>query len=206
MNPLAWQNLIFLIPISIALMITLGSAIGIVDVDIDVDLDVDVEPGDGDLHDVFDNAKGFLELFGFGKVPFSIIIMTAMMLFGSFGVCSNIVLEPILKVPFIYGMISLGIASVGSLPLTGFICRFIGKHMPATESYVQGAQALEGREGTAYIEISEKSGVAQVRDRNSALQKIPCRTYDGLVGKGEKILVTEYDEDLKIYKVDKYPV
>ena len=123
MNILSWENLIFLIPLSISMIIGLGSAIGVVDFDIDADIDADIDT-DGDIHSVFESTKGFLELFGFGKVPFSIIMMTVTMLFGIIGVCSNIVLEPIFKVPLIYGLISLGLSSIGTITLTGIICRF----------------------------------------------------------------------------------
>jgi len=201
MMELNWVTIFFTIPIVMAILMGIGNSLGFVNLDHDFDIGHDIDHDIEHGHEA--SAKdSFLDLFGIGRVPFSIILLTMNMLFGVIGLCFSMILEPIFKYSIIYGPLSIGIAFIGVVFFTGKICRGIGSFMPSNESYVRTAEDLIGKEGMAYTDIDAKFGIAQVRDNNKMLHKIICQSCDNTnIIDGTKIIVLEYNIDNKIYKV-----
>jgi hypothetical protein len=92
---LAWYNVIFYVAIIMGMAFVLVSAMGL-GADGDADLDVD---GDGELdmevetdgHGESDVFQKVLSLFGVGRCPLSIVIFSALLIFGGTGVILNFI-------------------------------------------------------------------------------------------------------------------
>jgi hypothetical protein len=61
---------------------------------------------------------------------------------------------------------------------------------------------LVGKTALAETQISSSFGVASIIDDG---KKITCRSYDEVICKGERVLITEFNENDEIYLVDYYP-
>jgi hypothetical protein len=196
---LNWVTIVFAVPIIVVFLIGIGNSMGLLDLDFDHDFDHDI---DHNIHHEPSSVKdSFLDLFGFGRVPFSIILLTMNMVFSITGFVSSMVLQSIFKFSIIYGPISIFVALAATVLFTGKICKAIGKIIPSSESYVRSADDLIGKEGIAYTDIDTKFGVAQVRDENKMLHKVICQSCSDNIIDGTKIIVLEYNIDTKIYKV-----
>ncbi|MEZ4221911.1 MAG: DUF1449 family protein [Polyangiaceae bacterium] len=216
MNPLAWNNLVFLIPIALAVVLMFGSATGLsefgADVDVDADVNVDADAdmdadadADADTEHDADGGYSVLTLLGVGKVPLSLLLMTALFLFGGIGLCTSTILSPVLG-GNLAGVVALTGAVVGAAVLTGVVARIVARVLPSTETYAGDELDLVGCTGVALLDIGESFGVAHVADDGGALMKIRCRTYEGRIEKGAAVLVTELDPESHVFTVEKSPV
>lgn len=207
---LSWQNLLFLIPIAAGLLLAIGTAMGFggeaehdVDADADADADTDADgDGDSDNDSVGDKA---LSLFGIGRVPLGIILMTAFLIFGCVGVASNAFLAPLLRAPVLYGLVSLGVAFTAMVLLTGRVARLVSRLMPTTETYTVSKNDLVGVSGTLVLPATATSGLAQVYDHDKNLHQIICVSSEGDLPKGSEILVIDYSAEKGVYTVVKNP-
>lgn len=226
-NLLAWQNLIFYIPLAFGLLMIIGAAFGIggdgdhdldhdLDLDHDVDLDADGElDADHDLdgevehdHDAGDGRHGgpnllspVLSVLGVGKVPLSIVLMIAGCVFGGTGIIMNTVLKPVLVHPAAYAWISALTAFVAMAVVTGRMAALINRFMPTTESYNITRASLCGRRGELVLAASEHGGLAIVKDHEGNVHNLHCRTKEGILLKGRGIVVVDYEEDTNTYLV-----
>ena len=207
---LSWQNLLFLIPIAAGLLLAIGTAMGFggeaehdVDTDVDADADADAD-GDGDSDGDSAGDKA-LSLFGIGKVPLGVILMTAFLIFGCVGIASNAFLAPLLRAPVLYGLVSLGVAFVTMVLLTGKVARLIGRLMPTTETYTVSKDDLVGVSGTLVLPATATSGLAQVYDHDKNMHQIICISSEGELPQGSEILVIDYNSDKGVYTVVKNP-
>lgn len=155
------------------------------DVDHDVDHDIDADH-DAD-HDHSHTGFSFLSLLGVGKVPLSVLLMTWLMTFGVAGTTWNASASSYDWFPGA-GVLSLLIAFVVSLFVGGAIARFVGKHVPSTETYTKTKEDLIACDGQAatspppgtpdlsrVVEEFYGSGLylAVARDRSSVLASAP---------------------------------
>lgn len=200
MMELNWVTIVFAVPIIVVFLMGVGNFLGFLNFDHDFDHNYDFHH---DIHHEPSTKDSFLDLFGFGRVPFSIILLTMNMVFGVTGFVSSMILQSLFRFSVIYGPVSIIIAIASTILFTGKICKGIGKIIPSNESYVGLAEDLIGREGIAYTNIDTKFGVAQVRDKNKMLHKIICQSCNpsSSITDGTKIIVLEYNIDNKIYKV-----
>jgi membrane protein implicated in regulation of membrane protease activity len=130
-----------------------------------------------------------LSVIGLGRVPMTIIIMTGTLLFGGIGICGNILLGP---ASF---LLSLLTASVGSLLLTGFIARVIGRLIPSTETAAIGRDSLCGKVATVTLGGSRGFAMAHILDEHGTLHQIACDTDSGIVLKAQdKVVVVSHDD------------
>ncbi|HET7506405.1 MAG TPA: hypothetical protein VFK02_35540 [Kofleriaceae bacterium] len=201
-NPLAWQNVIFYIPIAVGLLLILGAAIG-----------HHHEPGqhaghaghDGGHHEHDSLFARAFAVLGVGRVPLTVILMIAALCFGGLGIILNALLVSIGLAPAVYGPISIAGALVGMVALTGTTARLIHRHLPTTESYPITRHDFAGCTGTLLLPADASSGYAQVKDPEGNVHNIKCRTTGGALAKGTAILVVEYDEDARTFVIDANP-
>src|SRR3989338_6093227 len=172
---LAWQHLIFLIPLGFGMLLVFGAASGLIghgDVDVDHEFHV-AEADDGaHAHDVHD--RGFmsraLSLFGIGRVPLSIILTTASLLWGGVGLAAGFLAEPALGVGFISGVLAVAAAWLTMTVGTGSLARLVARVMPTSETYRVTKRDLIGRTGTMLFPIAPQStGYVQVNDHEGNL-------------------------------------
>ena len=188
MNPLEWQNLIFIIPSGIGIMILFGSMFGLLDVDADLDVDVDDISG--------------ASVLDFGRVPFTILLLMASLIFGVFGFISNVILKAYFP-DLLYIWVSLGVALTSMVFFTGRLSRLMAKHMPSTETYNISKESLIGCVGSLIGGANEASGVMDVADKEGNQHRVLCRTPQGISFQGDKtVLIIDYDKDGGFYIVD----
>src|SRR3989338_4168903 len=186
---LAWQHLIFLIPLGFGMLLVFGAASGLIGHgDVDVDHEFHVAEADHDVvgehdvaqdghdgahaHDVHD--RGFmsraLSLFGIGRVPLSIILTTASLLWGGVGLAAGFLAEPALGVGFISGVLAVAAAWLTMTVGTGSLARLVARVMPTSETYRVTKRDLIGRTGTMLFPIAPQStGYVQVNDHEGNL-------------------------------------
>lgn len=201
MNLLEWQNLVFVLPIVLALILLglsmLGSLgdndvsvdhdVGIdMDHDVDIDHDVDVHVGAGNAmphdfdHDIdMDHDISMINLMlsalGIGKVPLSILGFCWLMIFGFVGISLNAVWKGVFDSINVLVVVSAGIALFTSLTLTGFLAKFIAKFMPKSESYGETLSDFINREAEVRYTVTSSAGTITLHDKYGNLQTLHAR-------------------------------
>lgn len=216
----AWQNVIFYIPIAVGIILVFGSAFGGHDGDADGDHDADAD-NDGDIRGAghiddpsahhADSAENgplhkALSLLGIGRVPLTVVLMMSSLLFGGIGIVMNTLLSAVIGVPWIYGPISIVVAFLGMVTLTGKAAKLLNRFVPTTETYRVSKHDLAGQTGVLLLPANSSDGLAQVKDHEGSIHNVRCRTLRGELPKGGEVLVIEYDEDARVYVVDTNPV
>jgi membrane protein implicated in regulation of membrane protease activity len=212
MGLLAWQNVIFYIPLAVGLLLILGAAFGVHDHDHDAGHavghhgathDAGHHPGHEAGHDsVF--ARGFMML-GVGRVPLTIVLMIASLYFGGLGIILNTVLASAGLAPWFYGPISIAGAFVGMVVLGGATARLIHRHLPTSETYSITRHDFAGCRGKLLLPADTSSGYAQIKDPEGTVHNIKCRTTAGTLPKDTAILVVEYEEETRTFVIDADP-
>jgi membrane protein implicated in regulation of membrane protease activity len=205
-DPLAWQNLVFYIPLAAGLLLVLGSAVA------GHDHDGGADHGGGADHD-HDGPHGgdhgagrVFSLLGVGRVPLTVVLMIVLLLFGGIGIILNTVLASLGLAPELYGPIALGASLVYTVLLAGQVARLVDRLLPTTETYRVTRQGFAGCTGTLLLPADASSGYAQVKDREGNVHNVKCRTTGAALPKGTAILIVEYDEAARSYVVDANPI
>lgn len=199
MKLLEWQYLIFVLPFIAGLLylfIVMSGLSHDMDHDVNFDHDVGVEH-DIDAHAETDGhwiADAF-SFLGLGKVPFSIVIMSLLWMWGFSGWASNEIVGKIIPEPFVYAWISLGIALFCSVTLTRWIAIGISKVMPGTETHCISEADLVGKFATAKYSITENFGSATLYDEYDHFQEVTCRVEAGeeKISAGTKVVLVQYN-------------
>jgi len=189
---LAWYNVIFLVPLVIGVCFITVAGLGTGDADAEMDADLDAD-ADGDFESSLVGRA--LSVLGIGRCPISIVIMSALILFGGSGLMLNRLLLP---------FFSLIGAFVITLLLTRLVATTIGRIMPSTETYTVGPEHLMGLSGTVVIRATNEFGQIQVVDHLDTLHKLNCKTFDDAptILSGEQALIVDYKDGF--YLVEKY--
>lgn len=64
---------------------------------------------------------------------------------------------------------------------------------------------LIGNSGMAETDISELFGVVSFKDDFNLEKKIICYSYREKILKGNRVLITDYDQHKEMYVIDEYP-
>jgi hypothetical protein len=208
---LAWENLIFLIPILVGVVASLALATGFggevgegdaetgegadmddASIDSDVD-DVTDHDGSGDGHSDQSMLQQALSLLGVGKVPLSIVIMLSSLSFGIVGMLSNV----------LFGMvyISLIIGLFAMIIITASCAKNMSKIVPSLETRTVSQRDLLGMQAHLILPASPSTGLAHVRDQFGTLHQIRCRTTQGEISDGRDVVILDYNEQEGIYIV-----
>lgn len=217
---LAWQNVIFYIPLAVGLLLIVGSAMGGHHGGADHDVGHDLAlHGDGGGAGALDAAHGHgdgdghegglltraLSMLGVGRVPLTVVLMMASLLFGGIGIITNTILSSLGLPAWIHGLCALAVAFVGMVSLTSSAARLLNRFFPTTETYRVSRHDFAGCTGMLLLPADPQSGYAQVKDHEGNVHNIKCRTSKGALPKGGEILVIEYDERTATYLVDVNP-
>jgi len=201
----AWYNVFFGISLMMGFLVLIGSALGLVGLHADHDFDTDHDLGGGPDVDVdHDVAPGAAEAhpdsnaLDVGRVPFTILLMMATLIFGTVGFMANAVLRNVIDSPMVYGWISLGLAFVVMIVLTGKLARLLVKVMPATETYNVNKESFRGCTAQLTVPTDETYGAANLTDREGNIHTVTCRTQQGSLPKGTEVVVVDYLSDKDI--------
>lgn len=213
---LEWQNLIFALPMFTALLYVAMMAAGLAmdhDADIghgpDLDHDIGHVPHlEHDAHLEGDHAHGgdhapahpglfsaVLSFLGIGKVPLSILLMSASMIWGAVGLGLNMAFPdaPIRAVAF------AAFATIGG---TRLIAQGLTKVLPGEESYHTPKEDLIGQTAEAMFEVNVASGTARLVDPSGNLLDLDCRAAGGeRIAAGTRVVLTDYDPSTDLFYV-----
>ena len=188
---LADENIVF--AAALVLMVALGllQLIGFGGFDSDIDMDGDVD-GAG-------VAGGLLSFLGWGRLPFMILLVLFLMIFGMTGFAGQQFVQSLsgrLLSPFLAVTGALLVA----LPVTGLLSKPLARILPGDETTAVSIDDLTGRR--AIIDIgTAKPGYparAKVKDRHGhghALMVEPDNE-DGIFVTGEEVLLVRREGDI----------
>ncbi len=204
----AWQNLIFNIPLMIGILLALGLALGFgheAEHDLSHDIQHDVHHDTDGNHEHEQGAlnRAFM-LFGVGKIPITVLLMIAALIFGVTGTVANRLLAPILRFPAAYGWISLIASFVAMTFLTGKIAKLFHRVVPTLETSALSKRAIIGCTGTLVVAASATSGVIQVYDKQRDLKQVDCRTDGEELPRGSEAIIIDYREGDDTYLIEAY--
>jgi len=188
---LADENIVF--AAALVLMVALGllQLIGFGGFDSDIDMDADVD-GAG-------VAGGLLSFLGWGRLPFMILLVLFLMIFGLTGFAGQQFVQSLTG-----GLLSPVLAVTGALlvalPVTGLLSKPLARILPGDETTAVSIDDLTGRR--AIIDIgTAKPGYparAKVKDRHGhghALMVEPDNE-DGIFITGEEVLLVRREGDI----------
>ncbi|MCK4341847.1 MAG: DUF1449 family protein [Phycisphaerae bacterium] len=182
------------------------------DADHDLDVDHDVETEIAHDHDVEHDAEvhagheagvdtvsaitlnDVLYFFGIGKVPLSILLMTACYTFGLVGWLLNTsAARPGGEVGAWFTVSLLG-ALTASLVMMRLVSSVIARYLPTKGVSGFTRRQLVGMRGVVGLPVDEQGGRAQFTDPEGTLHQIRCRVVPGgkPLPKGAKIIVVKY--------------
>ena len=219
---LEWQFLIFLLPIGLAILYVLMMSFGLgggedgvdvghdfhvdvghdvhVDVGHDVDAGHDLHPGDAAHTDHPGVFASVLSLLGVGKVPLSILIVSAFLIWGGVGVMLNLLfgMEAIVK--------TIAFAGLATVAGTRLIAEGLSTLLPSEESYHTPKQDLVGEVGEVLYEVTATSGAVRLCDPSGNLLDLESRTAgDAPIKPGSRVVLTDYDPSTDVFFVDVTP-
>lgn len=153
---LADENIFFSAAILLMFAIGILQLVGLSDFGPDFGTDMDPEV------DIDGAGEGLLSLFGFGRLPFLILLVLFLALFGIIGLAGQEfysslfgwLLTPWLAVPA---------AAVVSLPITGLLARPLSRVIPSDETTAIDIDMLVGRRATITIGKAETGSPARAK-------------------------------------------
>jgi hypothetical protein len=206
-DPFAWWNLLFELPIAGACLMALLSAAGVdaaAEGDGHADHDVPQLPaGDTHLpdsaHDGHHDAHhaGWLSVLlalpGADRAPLSLVLLVLGLGFGVIGLALNHVLHPLLPV-FAFVPLSLAGATAGGLLASRTMARAFGRFIPRLETYVTSRKDCVGQVATVTNVLSDGQAYAQVYDKHRNLLEVRVSMREGRASDGAKVLLLDWDE------------
>jgi len=217
---LNWWNVLFLVPIALAVLLLLvsagtglgdadgaGDAAGAADHEVsadtgDTDADADGDAADGEADHPL---AGALRAFGVGAVPISLLLQAFLLFFGIWGLAANRLLS-VAAQPDSRVWPALGLALVGGLVTAGGLGalgrRFLPKDGPAT-----GSKDLLARTGRVVFAVDDDGGTVQVRDSGGTLHQVPARHGPGAetIPAGRAVLIVARDKETGVFTVEESP-
>ncbi len=149
-----------------------------------------------------------LQLFGIGMgVPLTVLLPMLMLVWGVVGLSVNAILQPIVKAPALFVPVSM-IASLFGMALfgrtTGILVRRLG--LLNGEPTMRRTDLI-GCSGRAVFEITETTGVANIRSRTGDILRVTCQTLPGQppIPAGTPVLIVRYNEESGDYIVEPHP-
>ena len=174
--------------------------------DTDVDADAHVEGHGADQIAPGSVLAGAMSLLGVGRVPLSIILMVLMLIWGTIGFFSNVLLWDKYHNETLLLLVSIPLAFIGSFLGTRLVTAAMARWLPTNETYVQRRHELLGAVGEAILPIDANFGMAAVRDDYHDLFHIACRVHGNTppLDKGTKVKLVAYNGKQKIYYVTQH--
>lgn len=165
------------------------------DVDHDVAADVDHDADAGHVPHL-SMVGSVLGLLGVGRVPLSILFLSACFLWGASGLLLNALL----------GMDATGrvivLAVLATVVGTRLVAEGIAAVMPGEESYHTLKEELVGQQGEVLYTITRTSGTVRIFDPSGNLQDLACRTWqEDDIPAGRRVVLDTYDPSADLFYV-----
>ena len=230
----AWWNLIYVVPLIMALLylgvsVTFGLFEGSDadhdvdhDIDHDVDVDHDVElnadhdvdsdadadadhDAEGDGEGGVDPAALLLWAIGAKQVTVGLALQFLMLCWGLIGLAVNDALSGWLPSPRVFILPSLAVTSVGSVLVTRLLTTTLGRILPKEDTAALRRSDLEGLVAQCLFAIDHDSGVAIVKDRYGHRHQVACRTQGDEIPRGAELVLLEYVPERDYYVCEEVP-
>jgi membrane protein implicated in regulation of membrane protease activity len=208
---LEWHHLIFLLPLVAAVAMVLLAGLsdlqfghadaGGVEADLHADAGIEADAdlhadGAGDHHGDAHAEHGgeglrtFLEFFGVGHLPLSLLLQTIALLWGTVGLVLIQFAPPVAAIP-IAALVTL----FGARAFAVVLRRLLGGSEAAPRSQ------FVGKMGEVVLEVTPRFGVVHVRDEHGTMYRLNARSGAEALAPGQKIVVVGYDPQEQMYEV-----
>ena len=131
-----------------------------------------------------------------GRVPLSILILSACFLWGAVGLALNVWLGTanMLRV--------LGLTALAAVVGTRLLAEGLAALMPGEESYHTTREELVGLAGEVLYEVTPTSGTVRLRDPTGNLLDLDCRIHSGDgIKAAQRVVLDEYDPSADVFFV-----
>ena len=174
------------------------------------DLNMDGHP-DSDVpltHSQSDSAHGDghgihhgwtpLDLLGIGRAPLGVIMITMVSIWSLVG----ILLVQTLGYQAV--ILSIIVAAIAVIGLTGVFARMFGRLIPSFESYAQTGLQFWGAEGVVRYTIRTDAGTVQIKDRYGNTLDLECRLSPGqeVIPPHIRVRIEDFDAATSTYRVE----
>jgi membrane protein implicated in regulation of membrane protease activity len=134
-------------------------------------------------------------------VPLSIVLMVLLLTFGAIGFATNVIAREYFRAAWQPIVVSLPLALIGSVAITGAVARGIGRFAPLNESSAHRRHELLGAVGEAVFAIDDQTGVVSIRDRSNNLLQVACRVGAGRerIPKGSRVKLVAYHAPMNVF-------
>jgi hypothetical protein len=108
-----------------------------------------------------------------------------------------------LLTPWYAVFVSLPVAAFGSSYATRIVAAVMQRCMPTTETYTRRQAELVGCAGEAMFEITERFGLAVVKDSRGDRFQVACRVYADrpTIAKGTRVLLVDFSPASRVFYV-----
>jgi hypothetical protein len=188
-----WQNLIFVLPMVVAGLLIVLQASGLDgDHEAGHDHDIHHDPGP-DLHHGSDGWK-LLSLFGVGKVPVTVLFVSALLLWGAGGLVGNFIVS---AGPLVAMIVAGGSALLG----TRFLAISIARVMPSLETSGESPEWFEEREATVLFPLTDDTGAVSIKNREGMTVQLQARVESGHaeIPEGAVVVLQRYSRERQCY-------
>lgn len=186
-------NLPFAVSLAVLVLLALLQFVGLADM-LGAHADADID-SNGDIA----VDAGLLSLIGLGRVPFMMWLMLLLGVFGAIGLAGQELLAILTGSPW-SPWIAAPAAGVAALPVTGGICRRLGRIIPEDETTAIEIASLVGREAEIVIGTASPGNPARGRviDRFGQTHYVMVEpdNADQRFVEGERVLLVRHEGDL----------
>ena len=203
MELLVWQNLMFLLPLLLAVLYLLVLATG---GDGHGHHDAGGHDATGHGHDGHHDAhhesesdlSKVLGLIGIGRVPLSLVLVTMLVTWGGAGLITNQIVGTNMW------FVSAGIAALAALLCTGVISNGAGRLLQ-TRSYGVAREALVKQKARTTVPITAECGEARLTDSTGTLRDLAVRVGPGLaqIPADTEVVLESYDRERGVFIVQR---
>lgn len=202
-----WQNLIFLIPGALALVLLLISSAFSAGSDDGADDAGGEADADGETDDEVTAEFALSSLVGADKAPLTLVLGVLMLSWGVVGYWANQLLSPTIHKPASLVCATMPIALIAAILITRTAAGLIGRFAPKLDTAAVSRASLVGQEAKVVYPVSETTGRAYHYDSHGILHDVSCRTHPGkpVIAKGETVILTGFDETKKAFWAELSP-
>lgn len=186
-------NLPFAVSLGVLVLLAMLQFVGLADI-MGADADTEIA-ADGDMG----VDAGLLSLIGLGRIPFMMWLMLLLGAFGVIGLAGQELLAALTGAPWSPWLVAPA-AGLAALPVTGAICRPLGRILPEDETTAIEVASLVGREAEIVIGIASPGNPARgrVTDRFGQTHYVMLEpdNSDQRFVEGETVLLVRHEGDL----------
>jgi membrane protein implicated in regulation of membrane protease activity len=123
--------------------------------------------------------RQLLGFFGVGRAPLPIVLGSLLIGWGFFGLAATETLRPLLRLPALFMLPALAIATAGALVTARLFAELSARLLPRDESYALARDGLLGLTGRVVYPVTETTGRIHIYDPYHTLHVASARLAPG---------------------------